>query len=877
MQNLAHEVLLLMANLSGVKSDETVIRLFVEAMNQLIGPLSLRFVESRRQGTHEFDVIVAGQRIGEFVLEGDRSTLDPEAFATLRSAFGIVRLTLENNHRSRLLADQNLHLDEMVRQQTKELHDALELFKLVEEATEDGIWDINLRTKRMYLSPRIATMIGRDPAELPPVTEGFPNSLWNESMHPEDRERVLMAVNRMISGIADSMFEEFRVVLPSGEARWVQSRGRVVAKSPDGRPVRLCGVRTDITEHKRLREAYQNVLRTTRDGFVMYGQDGRIVEVNDALCAMLGYSREELCRMGVRDLEAVEAANESEHNTSRMLGYSSDRFETKFLRKDGSPIELDVSTTALDSNRKICALARDVTERNAALRALRESEERQRELFEQARDMIFAHDLEGRFTSVNQYTALTLGYSKEELLGKHVSTLVAPESTDEASRMMLRRIAGEETPPYEITLLAKDGHRVRVEANARLVVRDGRPFAIEGIARDLTRRKQLEEQLLQARKMESVGRLAGGIAHDFNNLLTVISGYAELALKKAQTGGPIASDISGVVEAARKATTLTRQLTAFSRKQPLQPRELDLNQIIGDLERLLRRLIGEDILLEVSLDPAIGPVHADAGQLEQVLMNLAANARDAMSGGGRLRIETHEVTHDPAAGSRFPDLPAGRFISMRVSDTGHGMDAETASHAFEPFYTTKDLGKGSGLGLATVYGIVRQCGGGIRVESAPEQGATFEVLLPCSKGLVRRAHSPHVDPSAHGTETILLVEDQSEVRALSAEALRECGYHIFEASNGEEALRVFATIPDRVDLLLTDIVMPGMDGRELASRLHVDHQTLKVLCISGYADLNKKHAVQRFPMLWKPFTPVALARKVREVLDASREPKPRRS
>ncbi len=411
----------------------------------------------------------------------------------------------------------------------------------------------------------------------------------------------------------------------------------------------------------------------------------------------------------------------------------------------------------------------------------------------------------------------------------------------------------------------------RSEVNARL--------AAERAAADLrsaaTQQRRLEEQLLQAQKMEGIGRLAGGIAHDFNNLLTAILGYAELMESQLGDDEGLKSELREIRSAGERAAALTRQLLAFSRRQVMQPRTLDLNDVVSDVGKLLARLIGEDVTLVTRLEPALGSVEADPGQLEQVLMNLAVNARDAMPKGGTLTFETANAVLDADFAAVHPGAVPGAYVVLTVTDGGSGMTEEVRRHVFEPFFTTKEKGKGTGLGLATAYGIVKQSGGYITVDSEAGRGATFRIYLPRVEGTAttsERTKSPSLSPT--GTETILLVEDEVGVRNLSASVLKTQGYVVLEAASGDTALEVARSQPGPIQLVVTDVVMPGMSGRELWERLRILRPDARVLFMSGYTDdVIAQHGVLEpgIAFLQKPFTPFGLAGKVREVLDAAPE------
>jgi PAS domain S-box-containing protein len=517
-------------------------------------------------------------------------------------------------------------------------------------------------------------------------------------------------------------------------------------------------------------------------------------------------------------------------------------------------------------------LKRAHDERTRAEQERQRSEERYRTLVDGVRDVIFALAPDGTVTSLNPaFTAIT-GWPAAEWLGKPFDQLVHPDDLPLALELLGRVLRGEPRPTSELRIRTAAGQHRVAEFAVTAQLKDGRPVEILGIGRDVTERVQLEQQLRQAQKMEAVGRLAGGIAHDFNNILTAITGYADLLLEDLAAGDPRRQDAAEIRKAADRAAGLTRQLLAFSRQQVLQPRALDLNVLVAELEKMLARLLGEDVSLVARLDPALGRVRADPGQLEQVIMNLAVNARDAMPGGGQLTIETANVDLDEAfAREHYPARP-GPHVLLAVTDTGIGMSAEVQAHLFEPFFTTKEKGKGTGLGLATVYGIVKQSGGFIWVYSEVGRGSTFKIYLPRvdepAEPLAQAATAAAVPG---GRETILLAEDEPPVRAVARQVLERQGYTVLEAPSAEAALDLAERYSGTIHLLLTDVVMPGMSGRDLAVRLAALRPGTRVVYMSGYAD----NAIIRHGMLepdvayvQKPFTPDAIARKVREVLDA---------
>jgi PAS domain S-box-containing protein len=511
---------------------------------------------------------------------------------------------------------------------------------------------------------------------------------------------------------------------------------------------------------------------------------------------------------------------------------------------------------------RVVGSAQDITELKKTEQALRESEGRYRSLFESAPDGILVADSEGTYVDVNPSGLAMLGYSRDELIGMKPAEILAPEEylrVDSA----LAEINLDAEHRHEWRFRRKDGSVFDADVLAT-VMADGRILAL---LRDVSERKRMEDQVRQSQKMEAVGRLAAGVAHDFNNELGVILGYTELLMRNA--GEPQRGKLEQILKATKRATGLTRQLLAFSRKQVVDSKVLDLNALLTDLEKMLGRLIGEDIDLAMVHGADLGQVKADPGQLEQVVMNLCLNAKDAMAGGGLLRIETANAELDASHASRHEPVAPGRYVMLSVSDTGGGIAREALSKIFEPFFTTKEPGSGTGLGLAMVYGVVKQAGGYVWAYSELGQGTTFKIYLP-------RVDEPVVVPAvqetplpSRGWETILLVEDEDSLRVIAREILEEHGYRVIEAASGKEAVEMVHGHPARIHLLLTDVVMPGMNGRTLFESLVAVRPALRVLYMSGYtADVIAHRGVFEpgTLVLAKPFTALPLLRRVREAL-----------
>jgi PAS domain S-box-containing protein len=506
--------------------------------------------------------------------------------------------------------------------------------------------------------------------------------------------------------------------------------------------------------------------------------------------------------------------------------------------------------------------------------ALRAAEAGYETLVEQAPVGIYRSNPEGRFLSANTALVRMLGYeSVADLLRLDMARDVYADPAERQGLVDRDTYSDRQYDDVEATWKRKDGGLLTVQLNVRAVRNAARQVEYyETFVRDVTEQRRLQQQVLQSQKMEAVGRLAGGIAHDFNNLLTVITSYSDLLLEDLGKDDPKRDDVEQVRKAAEGAASLTRQLLAFSRQQVLAPRVVSLNAVVDSLQKILRRVIGEDVELATALAPDLGAVKADVGQLEQVLMNLTVNARDAMPTGGKLTIETANVEHDPAYARAREGAAVSRFVMLAVTDTGVGMDEATKARIFEPFFTTKEAGKGTGLGLATVYGIVNQSGGFIWVYSEPGNGTSFKIYLPRVDAPAEGVKAAGNVSVPRGTETVLLVEDAAAVRAVAKQVLQRQGYTVLEAPHGEAALHLAQKHRGRIHLLLTDVVMPVLSGRRLAEQLAPLRPDMKVLYASGYTDDSVvRHGILESgtAYLQKPFTPDSLARKVREVLDAS--------
>ena len=648
----------------------------------------------------------------------------------------------------------------------------------------------------------------------------------------------------------------------------------------EGRSYVLASV-IDISARKQAEEQLRWLSLAMEQGpasVIMTDAAGNIEYVNAKFTEVTGYTLDEVRGRNPRILSSGQTPPEMYRDLwSTITAGRPWRGEIMNRKKDGTlywdamlvyPIRHPAGGIA-----HFLALKEDLTGRKQAEEGLRASEGRLRTLFETVNLIVLGLDKSGRVDYVNPFFLTLTEYQIDEVLGTDWWRFLPDRERPAMQGVFIQLLEHGLHPHHENPIVTKTGHERMIAWN-NTVVRDaaGRPTGSLSIGEDVTERNQLEAQLRQAQKMEAIGRLAGGVAHDFNNVLTAIFGYAQLVVEDLPPGSQARQDLEEIHKAAQRASTLTKQLLAFSRQQVLEPVVLGLNDLIEEFDKMLRRVIGEDVDLRLSLAPDTGNVRADPGQLQQVIMNLVVNARDAMPTGGRLLIETSNADLTEQYAQRRPPVIPGRYVLLAVTDTGVGMTAEIKARIFEPFFTTKERGKGTGLGLSTVYGIVKQSGGYVWVYSEPGRGTTFKVYLPRVDAPADAVAPPRETGTLTGTETILLAEDDEMLRPLAKGLLAKLGYTVLEAENAERALAFAAAHTGPIQLLVADVVMPGASGRELARRLGQARPDTKVLYISGYTDDAIVHHGMLEPglhFLQKPFTPAALARKVRDVLDQS--------
>jgi len=630
-------------------------------------------------------------------------------------------------------------------------------------------------------------------------------------------------------------------------------------------------------ELHRSEQLFRDYFNLPLVGACISGPDMRFQFVNDKLCAMLGYTREELVAMTWAEITPVEERGAEIEMFNSYLHARVDcvTFEKRYVCKDGSIISVNISTQCIwkedGEPDYLVSLVQDVTERKQAEAALRASEERFRSVVEQTPDVIWSIDLKGAFTFLSPAAREVLGYDPSELVGKAASVVLTPESAEQARAYAARGLEGHWSGEVEEYVhVRKDGSTFVGEIRSTpLRGPDGGIVGIHGITRDVTERKRLEQQLIQAQKLESIGQLAGGVAHDFNNLLAVILGYSDILKAQVLPEAPENLGLDEIIKAGERAKDLTGQLLAFSRKQVLAMRDVHVNEVVGAADKMLRRLIGEHIHVWIELAADMDIVRADASQMTQVLLNLSVNARDAMPNGGILKISTESIFNNREDELASRGLRLGPYVLLTISDTGMGMTPEVLQHAFEPFFTTKEKGRGTGLGLATVFGIVKQHGGDITVQSELGHGTTFRVYLPVSETAQMKMEDEVEREMALGCgETVLVMEDEDNLRMLVCEMLRRLNYTVLQAGTFDECLAIVRE-QVQLDLLLTDVIMPGMNGRQVYETLKNHFPSMRVLFMSGYTDdIIAHHGIleKGINFIAKPFTQADLSFKLREAI-----------
>ncbi|MCX8157037.1 MAG: PAS domain S-box protein [Verrucomicrobiae bacterium] len=779
-------------------------------------------------------------------------------------------------------------MDAVLREQERRLKESQRIARI-------GSWHWDLVSGQLSWSEETYRLYGVSPDTFTLKLESF-----LQLIHPEDRAAMQQWVEDCMQGCRPGDLE-FRAVLPDGSVRWLNGRGERVC-DVEGRPLIMHGTVQDITERKRVEaalreseERYRALFERSMDAVFLCDFEGRFLDANQAALDLLGYAREDIQSLEFHHLLTPEQLPLAFRTVREVLETGRQQTPTEYVlrRKDGRTIMMETHAALIYMDGRpwaIQGIGRDITARRQAEQAEREARQFLQTILDTVPARVFWKDRQSRYLGCNLAFARDAQVaSPAEIAGKTDYDLVWKERAAQYQAVDQEVIdSGQPRLRYELAITHPDRTQSwLIVSKTPLRNAQGEIIGVLGIYEDITELKQMQEahdrlqqQLLHAQKLESVGRLAGGVAHDFNNMLQAILGNVELAMQEAGLPPEVTESLDEIKKSAERSAKLTQQLLGYARKQTIMPRRLDLNEEIGQLLLMLQRLIGEHIKLVWAPGPGLGWVWLDPGQLNQVLANLVVNAKDAIGerAGGQITIETARVVLDEAYVAQHAGVTPGEYVMVAVSDNGVGMSAQVKARLFEPFFTTKELGKGTGLGLATVYGIMQQNGGQVNVYSEEGQGTTFKLYFPCLAGeLTRPEESGEVRPAengmpgARGEEVVLLVEDEEQVLELERRLLERRGYRVLAACGPEEALAQAGRITGRLDLLITDVVMPGMNGRELRDRLRQRWPRLKCLFMSGYtANVIAHHGVleEGVDFIPKPFSAVDFCRKIRATLDA---------
>ena len=749
------------------------------------------------------------------------------------------------------------------------------------KGTNVGTWEWNVQTGETIFNDRWAEIIGYTLDEISPVSI----ETWMKFAHEDDLKASGELLEKHFHGELEYYEFESRMKHKDGNLVWVLDRGKVTSWAKDGKPLVMMGTHQDITAQKRAEEAlreseerFRRLANATWEGIIIH-REGAIMDANESASRILGYPVEEIIGKNILTFIAPESIEPTIRKLREGTTHDQLYLELNALRKDKTIFPAEALGRPIRYNNidaRVLAF-RDISDRKRAEDVLRASEEKYRVLFEGINEAVFVHDLEedglpGRFLQVNDVACRRLGYTREELMSLTPRDITIPE---EYERLADKRIglASQGDILAETIHLTKDGKKIPVESNIRQFQYLGRQVALS-ISRDISDRKRaeeertiLEERLRQADKMEAIGTLAGGIAHDFNNLLMGIQGHASLALLDLDPSHPHYERLKSIEEQVESGAALTKQLLGFARGGRYEVKPADLNDILKKSSSMFGRT-KKEITINRKYGKDLWPVEVDRGQMEQVFMNLYVNAWQAMPGGGEIYLETENVLLDDEQAFPYAVKP-GKYVKITVTDTGTGMDEKTKERIFDPFFTTKGMGRGTGLGLATVYGIIKGHKGMIRVDSEPGHGTTFTIHLPASEKEVVKEKTA-TGTIARGTETILLVDDEKMVLEVSREILEFLGYRVYAAGSGQEAIAVYMEKKTKIDMVLLDMNMPGISGGETFDRLREINSGIKVLLSSGYSIEGEAQEILGRGcngFIQKPFHLEKLSQKVREMLD----------
>ncbi len=764
------------------------------------------------------------------------------------------------------------------------LQESEKRFRLAMEATNDGLWDWDLQSDDVYRSPAFYEMLAYQPEEFPPGFEG-----WKSLLHPDDVEPVMATVRDYVSGKLTEYEIEFRMLSKSGETKWILSRGKLVDRDKHHKPVRMIGTHTDITERKLAETALQNqlslmgsMLEAIPAPVYFKNTEHVYLGCNEAFGAFLGLPKEKIIGKSVFDVapqgfaEVYRAQDEALFENP-----GSQVYESPVKSSDGTTRDVIFhKATYADSSGRAAGLIGvmvDITKRKRAEDELKESERRLSVLMANLPGMAYRCKNCPNWTMeiISEGCAELTGYSPEDLVGDRTipyTDLIHPEDRRKVWTQVQEALAEGRSFEIEYRIRTRSGDEKWVwERGVGVRSEKAHEMKLEGFISDITEKRRLQDQLREAQKMEAVGTLAGGVAHDFNNLLQIIGGHAELLELELAQRGMRFSELDAIRHSTDRGADLVQQLLTFSRRMKPKVESINLNDDVMQAERLLYRTIPKMIEIEVKLEKELRPVQADCTQIEQMLINLAVNAKDAMPDGGRLTIETHNVTLDEQQCRTHTQLTPGEHVLLRVSDTGQGMNQDVLEHIFEPFFTTKARPEGTGLGLSTVFGIVRMHGGYITCESEVGKGTTFSIYFPVAGSADRAREGEHeVSGLVGGAETILVVDDEPLIRDLARRILENAGYAVLTAGSGKEAIAVYSQKQSNIALVILDLIMPKMGGKQCLEELLRINPQVKALIASGFAvkgDAKTFLDSEAKGMVSKPFNMRELLRSVRRVID----------